>query len=195
MKSFQKTVTVPQVSDFELISPISRGAYGRVYKVRKRTTGEAPSVFWVGLWFHRGEYYSSVHACQHGTVRCCGKQAKLASDRARACMTVCVLEWHLCDDHCWHAWQWLLVQFPPVCCGPPVCCAYSCTSPFAVQRSYRVFVQTPAGDLFAIKVMTKTDLVRKNMVESVTNERNILAMVSAAPAVTGRSAAISFSKI
>jgi hypothetical protein len=34
------------------------------------------------------------------------------------------------------------------------------------------------GDLFAIKVMTKTDLVRKNMVESVTNERNILAMVS-----------------
>jgi hypothetical protein len=58
-----------------------------------------------------------------------------------------------------------------------------------------VFVQTPAGDLFAIKVMTKTDLVRKNMVESVTNERNILAMVSAAPAVAGRSAAISFSKI
>jgi hypothetical protein len=36
---------------------------------------------------------------------------------------------------------------------------------------------SPPGDLFAIKVMTKTDLVRKNMVESVTNERNILAMV------------------
>lgn len=34
-----------------------------------------------------------------------------------------------------------------------------------------------AGDKFAIKVMTKADLVRKNMVESVTNERNILAMV------------------
>jgi hypothetical protein len=35
-----------------------------------------------------------------------------------------------------------------------------------------------AGDTFAIKVLTKTELVRKNMVESVTNERNILAMVS-----------------
>jgi hypothetical protein len=34
-----------------------------------------------------------------------------------------------------------------------------------------------AGDTFAIKVLTKTELVRKNMVESVTNERNILAMV------------------
>ncbi|GIL83200.1 hypothetical protein Vretimale_11287 [Volvox reticuliferus] len=32
------------------------------------------------------------------------------------------------------------------------------------------------GDLFAIKVMKKRDLIRKNMVESVTNERNILAM-------------------
>jgi hypothetical protein len=43
------TLTVPQVSDFELISPISRGAYGRVYKVRKRTTGEGLiSVF--GVW-------------------------------------------------------------------------------------------------------------------------------------------------
>jgi hypothetical protein len=37
---------------------------------------------------------------------------------------------------------------------------------------------TIAGDTFAIKVLTKTELVRKNMVESVTNERNILAMVS-----------------
>jgi len=34
------------------------------------------------------------------------------------------------------------------------------------------------GDLFAIKVMKKKDLIRKNMVESVTNERNILAMAN-----------------
>jgi microtubule-associated serine/threonine kinase len=34
------------------------------------------------------------------------------------------------------------------------------------------------GELFAIKVMRKADLVRKNMVESVRNERNILAMAS-----------------
>jgi hypothetical protein len=74
----KKTVTVPQVSDFELISPVSRGAYGRVYKVRKRTTGEAPSVFWVGLWLHRGEYYSSVHACQHGTGEVLWQASKVA---------------------------------------------------------------------------------------------------------------------
>lgn len=33
-------------------------------------------------------------------------------------------------------------------------------------------------DLFAIKVMKKRDLIRKNMVESVTNERNILALAN-----------------
>ena len=35
-----------------------------------------------------------------------------------------------------------------------------------------------SGELFAIKVMRKADLVRKNMVESARNERNILAMTS-----------------
>ncbi|GFH24762.1 serine/threonine protein kinase 15, partial [Haematococcus lacustris] len=34
------------------------------------------------------------------------------------------------------------------------------------------------GDLFAIKVMKKRDLIRKNMVESVNNERNILALAN-----------------
>eukprot|EP00891_Asterochloris_glomerata_P002182 jgi/Astpho2/2182/e_gw1.00040.212.1_t len=34
------------------------------------------------------------------------------------------------------------------------------------------------GDLFAIKVMRKADLIRKNMAESVKNERNILAMAN-----------------
>ena len=34
------------------------------------------------------------------------------------------------------------------------------------------------GDLFAIKVMRKADLIRKNMVQSVKNERNILAMAN-----------------
>ncbi|GAX76983.1 hypothetical protein CEUSTIGMA_g4430.t1 [Chlamydomonas eustigma] len=34
------------------------------------------------------------------------------------------------------------------------------------------------GDLFAIKVMKKKDLIRKNMVESVNNERNILALAN-----------------
>jgi hypothetical protein len=29
-----------QVTDFEMICPISRGAYGRVYKVKKKSTGE-----------------------------------------------------------------------------------------------------------------------------------------------------------
>ena len=35
-----------------------------------------------------------------------------------------------------------------------------------------------SGELFAIKVMRKADLVRKNMVESARNERNILAMAN-----------------
>ncbi|PSC71205.1 hypothetical protein C2E20_5424 isoform X1 [Micractinium conductrix] len=34
------------------------------------------------------------------------------------------------------------------------------------------------GDLYAIKVMRKVDLIRKNMVQSVKNERNILAMAN-----------------
>lgn len=35
-----------------------------------------------------------------------------------------------------------------------------------------------SGDLYAIKVMRKVDLIRKNMVQSVKNERNILAMAN-----------------
>ncbi len=34
------------------------------------------------------------------------------------------------------------------------------------------------GELFAVKVMRKADLIRKNMVQSVKNERNILAMAN-----------------
>ena len=34
------------------------------------------------------------------------------------------------------------------------------------------------GDLYAVKVMRKMDLIRKNMVQSVRNERNILAMAN-----------------
>jgi hypothetical protein len=47
-----------------------------------------------------------------------------------------------------------------------------------------IFVSIIAGDTFAIKVLTKTELVRKNMVESVTNERNILAMVGLTVSLT-----------
>ncbi|GAB4819084.1 hypothetical protein N2152v2_006130 [Parachlorella kessleri] len=35
-----------------------------------------------------------------------------------------------------------------------------------------------SGDLYAIKVMRKVDLIRKNLVQSVKNERNILAMAN-----------------
>jgi hypothetical protein len=48
---------------------------------------------------------------------------------------------------------------------------------FLCHTAAAITLPLPSGDLFAIKVMTKTDLVRKNMVASVTNERNILAMV------------------
>jgi hypothetical protein len=36
-----------RVTDFEMICPISRGAYGRVYKVKKKSTGTCPLV-WLG---------------------------------------------------------------------------------------------------------------------------------------------------
>jgi len=36
-----------RVTDFEMICPISRGAYGRVYKVKKKSTGAYPLV-WLG---------------------------------------------------------------------------------------------------------------------------------------------------
>ena len=45
------------------------------------------------------------------------------------------------------------------------------------------------GDLFAIKVMRKADLIRKNMVQSVKNERNILAMANNPFVVRGYSSA------
>jgi hypothetical protein len=34
-----RAAPVMQVSDFEMIRPISRGAYGRVYEVRKKASG------------------------------------------------------------------------------------------------------------------------------------------------------------
>jgi hypothetical protein len=52
--STPRSSAVMQVSDFELIRPISRGAYGRVYLVRKLSTGEGS-----GLWVE-GNHGSGV---------------------------------------------------------------------------------------------------------------------------------------
>lgn len=62
--------------------------------------------------------------------------------------------------------------------GQSLPCIYSCVVVWiGVCRLSVLLGSSIAGDTFAIKVLTKTELVKKNMVESVTNERNILAMV------------------
>ena len=80
--------------------------------------------------------------------------------------------------------SWLaccIVHFPPFICSPPACPACLSCPPCAGKRA--------TGDLFAIKVMRKADLIRKNMVQSVKNERNILAMANNPFVVRGYSSA------
>ena len=57
---------------------------------------------------------------------------------------------------------------------------YEIIKPISRGAFGRVYLakKKATGDLFAIKVMRKADLIRKNMVESVKNERNILAMAN-----------------
>ncbi len=57
---------------------------------------------------------------------------------------------------------------------------YEIIKPISRGAFGRVYLarKKATGDLFAIKVMRKADLVRKNMVQSVKNERNILAMAN-----------------
>ena len=57
---------------------------------------------------------------------------------------------------------------------------YEVIKPISRGAFGRVYLarKKATGDLFAIKVMRKADLIRKNMVQSVKNERNILAMAN-----------------
>ena len=57
---------------------------------------------------------------------------------------------------------------------------YEISKPISRGAFGRVYLarKKATGDLFAIKVMRKADLIRKNMVQSVKNERNILAMAN-----------------
>lgn len=57
---------------------------------------------------------------------------------------------------------------------------YEIIKPISRGAFGRVYLakKKATGDLFAIKVMRKADLIRKNMVQSVKNERNILAMAN-----------------
>ena len=57
---------------------------------------------------------------------------------------------------------------------------YEIIKPISRGAFGRVYLakKKATGDLYAIKVMRKADLIRKNMVQSVKNERNILAMAN-----------------
>ncbi|KAL4857228.1 putative serine/threonine protein kinase 1 [Chlorella vulgaris] len=57
---------------------------------------------------------------------------------------------------------------------------YEILKPISRGAFGRVYLarKRASGDLYAIKVMRKVDLIRKNMVQSVKNERNILAMAN-----------------
>jgi serine/threonine protein kinase len=111
-----------------MIRPISRGAYGRVYEVKKKSSGEREM---------------RAERCEMRAERCAMRCAGL---------------------------PWLRVPW----CAQTTALSAAVCSLTLLKRSIQTL---PTGDRFAIKVMTKTELSQKNMVESVTNEKNILALV------------------
>lgn len=85
--------------------------------------------------------------------------------------------------------QELFSTAPGAGCGSPTPAASApfgsmCIDDFEILKPIsrgafgRVYLarKRATGDLFAVKVMRKADLIRKNMVQSARNERNILAM-------------------
>jgi hypothetical protein len=71
---------------------------------------------------------------------------------------------------------------------------YEIIKPISRGAFGRVYLakKKATGDLFAIKVMRKADLIRKNMVQSVKNERNILAMANNPFVVRPRAALVPY---
>jgi len=76
---------------------------------------------------------------------------------------------------------WDEASLDPISAWGSVCMDdFEILKPISKGAFGRVYLarKNESGELFAIKVMRKADLVRKNMVESARNERNILAMTN-----------------
>lgn len=141
-----------------MIRPISRGAYGRVYEVKKKSTGGKGDIrMGGGGW-----------GCVRGV--CC--RMLLADCLLYTDMHFAEAPYRLCCAGVWDA-----LSCPDGTCCAVLCCAVHILSCTTKQLLCRNTSPPWPGDRFAIKVMTKTELAQKNMVESVTNEKNILALV------------------
>lgn len=144
------------IDDFEILKPISRGAFGRVYLCRKRATGDlfAIKVTHPALRASRTCYVPpycksecNPDILQSCIIRMC--QHSFASQH--------VLSLGVYDD-----------MLP---------CLFLAV---AVQKTHPHHQMSldHVMTLRVMQVMRKNDLIRKNMVESVRNERNILAMAN-----------------
>jgi len=155
------------IDDFEILKPISRGAFGRVYLARKRATGDL----------------FAVKARPGPRARTRARPLR-ARRRARAGQRAC----RSCLLQARHPLPPALVVF---------CRRRHATLPAGAAR--RALLHGPGGRRARVgvarqalmhghegahargrgaQVMRKADLVRKNMVQSVRNERNIMALAN-----------------
>jgi len=136
---FQPDLKRVSIDDFEIIKPISKGAYGRVFLARKRSTGD--------LLLSR----SVAPGLESHTVcpGCCTGAAEGGHDLryAAVCSWVCPS----CNV--------ILTTTPTT----PACCC--------------VVLWWVLCLAWCPQVLRKVDMIRKNAVESVQAERNILASV------------------
>ncbi len=129
------------IDDFEVIKPISRGAFGRVYLARKKATGDPFAI-------------KVCSSCETLTpnppLRMC---ASLSADHTLACNRPLVFYQEL-----------LVLELASTCAS--------------VSHKHLMSRRVLNQQLPWLQVMRKSDLIRKNMVQSVKNERNILAMAN-----------------
>ena len=143
------------IDDFEILKPISRGAFGRVYLAKKRATGDLFAIKVVAA------------------VTNCTCLDPMQSNRC------CTLWWKSCSAHgtctsltagiCWAA-----LHLSQQACAEQHCAGTRGAFSAHCTRDNRHTLSA----VLPLQVMRKADLIRKNMAESVKNERNILAMAN-----------------
>ncbi len=144
------------IDDYEILKPISRGAFGRVYLARKRATGD---LFAIKVWF-----WTTVDTYLHNLCEVVLQaipllRTRLSNRHSRAfmCLPAACLRIEL--DHNNLASSLLIFAISTCMCT---------LTGAACNEQTRIGAQ----------VMRKADLVRKNMVQSVRNERNIMALAN-----------------